>query len=81
MEEAPILVTLGILACSVFSIAGEESWIEVRSPNFVVISDASAKASQANGKILGTVSQPPSDRAAQTESGFRHSAHRLCSPG
>jgi tetratricopeptide (TPR) repeat protein len=38
-----ILAGLAVAAISLFCAAGEDTWIEVKSPNFVVISNASAK--------------------------------------
>src|SRR5271154_119110 len=36
-------VVAGVALCSIFGFAGEQQWVEVRSPNFSVITDAGEK--------------------------------------
>jgi tetratricopeptide (TPR) repeat protein len=49
---ARILISMGILVCVQVCLAGESTWIEVRSPHFVVISDASAKQARRTARSL-----------------------------
>lgn len=51
-KRARILVGMGIVVCTLFCIAGEDTWIEVKSPNFVVISDASQKQARRTARSL-----------------------------
>jgi tetratricopeptide (TPR) repeat protein len=41
-----LLISVCILACALFCAATEEPWVEVRSPNFLVVSNASAGQAQ-----------------------------------
>ncbi len=43
IKHFPKMMAMGFLACTFLCLAAERPWIEVRSPNFIVISDASAK--------------------------------------
>jgi tetratricopeptide (TPR) repeat protein len=43
---------IGLLACTFFCTAAEPPWMEVRSPNFTVISDASVKQARRVAKTL-----------------------------
>src|SRR5271163_1107285 len=43
MQKLVLLVLIFLAACSAFGRENGESWVEVRSPNFVVLSDASEK--------------------------------------
>jgi hypothetical protein len=53
-HENQIRVLIGscILMCALLCTAGEDTWIEVRSPNFTVISDASIKKARQVAKRL-----------------------------
>jgi tetratricopeptide (TPR) repeat protein len=48
----PVACFISICFCLLFCIAAESGWIEVRSPNFVVISDASPKQARHAAKSL-----------------------------
>lgn len=43
MSFVKVWVVLGCMACSSFAFAGDAQWVEVRSPNFSVITDAGEK--------------------------------------
>lgn len=49
---AAILTGMCIVVCALFCFAGENTWIEVRSPNFIVISDASPKQARRTARSL-----------------------------
>jgi tetratricopeptide (TPR) repeat protein len=49
---AGILTSMYVVVTALFCIAGENIWIEVRSPNFVVISDASPKQARRTARSL-----------------------------
>ena len=51
-KPAGILTGMSIAVCALLCIAGENTWIEVRSPNFVVISDASPKQARRTARSL-----------------------------
>lgn len=51
-KRSGILIVLGILILALPCPAGEETWIEVKSPNFVVISDASEKHARRTARSL-----------------------------
>ena len=51
-RHARIFINVGILACALFCIAGDAPWIEVKSPNFVVISNASQKQARRTARSL-----------------------------
>ena len=41
-----------ILACTLLGVAEEDAWIEVKSPNFIIISNASVKQARQVAKKL-----------------------------
>jgi tetratricopeptide (TPR) repeat protein len=43
---------VGILACTLICVASDIAWIEVKSPNFVVVSDASQKQARRTARSL-----------------------------
>ena len=51
-RRARIFIGVGILACALFCVAGDITWIEVKSPNFVVLSDASQKQARRTARSL-----------------------------
>jgi tetratricopeptide (TPR) repeat protein len=50
MARIPVILAFLIFAASSFG--GETSWVEVKSPNFVVISDGSAKQARRTARLL-----------------------------
>jgi hypothetical protein len=47
-----ILIQIGILSFSVLCMAAEETWTEVKSPNFIIVSNASRKQAGRTAKLF-----------------------------